>query len=54
VPNERLEAKWRACLAGAYGPVHAATLLQKMMAIANSDTAALRDLAHSLARGGAE
>jgi aconitate decarboxylase len=53
VPNDRLEAKWRDCLAGAYGPLHAATLLQKMMEIAKCDATALRDLAHSLARGGA-
>ena len=53
VPNDRLEAKWRDCLASAYGPLHTATLLQRMMEIAKSDASALRDLAHSLVRGGA-
>jgi aconitate decarboxylase len=52
VSHERLEAKWRDCLAGAYGPLGAAALLKRMMEIAKTDAAALRDLAHSLARGG--
>lgn len=54
VPIERLEAKWRDCLAGAYGSARATTLPKNMMEIANSDTPSLLHLVRSLAQGSPE
>ena len=54
VPIERLEAKWRDCLAGAYGLARATTLLKNMMEIPNSDPPSLLHLIRSLAQGSPE
>lgn len=54
VPIERLEAKWRDCLAGAYGSARATTLHRNMMEIANSDTPSLLHLICALAQGSPE